>query len=83
MIVNAGGVPPIVALLRSSDLDVVEQASWALGNIAGDNVMYRNLVLSTGALQLLSSLPEVCIISIQDFFSLKFLLRLGFLFPGI
>ena len=50
-VVNANGVPPLVALMGSASIDVAEQAVWAIGNIAGDSPECRDLVLTHGALQ--------------------------------
>ena len=38
-VVNAGAVPKFVKLLESSHANVCEQAVWALGNIAGKNLL--------------------------------------------
>lgn len=37
-------------LLTSSQADVAEQAVWALGNIAGDGALARDLVLACDVL---------------------------------
>jgi len=50
VIVREGAIPAFVDLLRSDNASVQEQAVWALGNIAGDSVGYRDAVLSTSAL---------------------------------
>lgn len=34
-VVKAGAVAPFIRLLNSDQMNVVEQAVWALGNIAG------------------------------------------------
>ena len=39
-------MPALVRLLESPDEDVHEQAVWGLGNIAGDSVRTRNLVIA-------------------------------------
>lgn len=57
---NNGAIPLFVRLLSSPNLDVVEQAAWALGNISGDSIPYRDMVLSAGALPILSSIDVVC-----------------------
>lgn len=51
-----GGIPPLVMLLTSTSPNVAEQAVWALGNIAGDGAVMRNLVLQHEALPLLIDL---------------------------
>lgn len=55
-VLEQGSVPAFISLLRSPNVDVREQAVWALGNIAGDSHTCRDLVLSHGALQPLTSL---------------------------
>lgn len=61
-IVNAGAVPALIRLLSSPDEDVQQQAAWTLGNISGDNVAFRDLVLSLGAvpamLRMCETLPS-------------------------
>ncbi|XP_030760627.1 importin subunit alpha-1-like [Sitophilus oryzae] len=49
-VVQEGAIPKLQALLLSPRLDVCEQAVWALGNIAGDGPMTRDLVLAAGVL---------------------------------
>ncbi|KAI8812500.1 armadillo-type protein [Cladochytrium replicatum] len=49
-LVDAGFVPPLVNLLRHSEGIVRTQAAWALGNIAGDSHVFRDLILANGAL---------------------------------
>lgn len=49
-VVQEGAVPRLQALLSSPRIDVAEQAVWALGNIAGDGPLTRDLVLSGGVL---------------------------------
>ena len=38
-------------LLNSPHIEVVEQAIWGLGNIAGDSHKIRDLVLEEGAIR--------------------------------
>ncbi|TMW57421.1 hypothetical protein Poli38472_003346 [Pythium oligandrum] len=59
VVINHGAVPIFVKLLLSTNDDVREQAVWALGNIAGDSVECRDMVLRCGALRpLLGQLTE-------------------------
>ena len=46
VVVDAGACPHLVNLLRASNPEVREQAAWCLGNIAGDNTKYRDMLLS-------------------------------------
>ncbi|KAK7363257.1 hypothetical protein VNO77_05391 [Canavalia gladiata] len=60
LLVDLGAIPLFVQLLSSKTFDIVEQAVWALGNIAGDSPGYRDIVLDHGALKpLLSQLPSL------------------------
>ena len=45
-VVQHNGIPALVALMGSPELDVCEQAVWAIGNIAGDCPALRDLVLA-------------------------------------
>lgn len=57
-IVNVGAVPLLIDLLNSPDKRVMEQAVWALGNIAGDGPVLRDIVLSNGVIPILINLLE-------------------------
>ncbi|XP_047741619.1 uncharacterized protein LOC125179567 [Hyalella azteca] len=52
-VVEAGGLPPIARLLSSADPEIVDQAVWAIGNIAGDGPAMRDAVLRVRIVQLL------------------------------
>ena len=59
VVIRFGAVPIFCQLLVTPNDDVREQAVWALGNIAGDSVDCRDMVLKCGALQpLLHQLTE-------------------------
>jgi importin subunit alpha-1 len=47
-VVEGGAVPPLISLLRHENADVREQATWCLGNIAGDNTEFRDCLLKEG-----------------------------------
>lgn len=48
-IIDKGGIPLFVKLLGSPHDEVIEQAIWALGNIAGDSTINRDLIIKSGA----------------------------------
>ena len=47
--IDKGTIVVLVDLLGSAHLEVVEQAIWGLGNIAGDSYKVRDLVINAGA----------------------------------
>ena len=47
---NHGAVPAFCRLLASPNNDIIEQAVWALRNIAGDSSKCRDVVLNCGAM---------------------------------
>jgi len=49
-IVQLGGLDATINLLSSTSTEVLEQAVWTLGNIAGDNVEYRNLCIQKNSM---------------------------------
>lgn len=57
-LVREGVIPLLINLLQSSDPRVMEQAVWALGNIAGDCPHTRDIVLSHEVVPVLNSLLE-------------------------
>ncbi|XP_043285890.1 importin subunit alpha [Venturia canescens] len=56
VIIKNGAVPKFIELLKSSALNVAEQAVWALGNVAGDGPVARDLLLNLGCMPLLIDL---------------------------
>jgi importin subunit alpha-1 len=52
-VVEAGAIVPLIQLLKHENADVREQSAWCLGNIAGDNKEYRDMLLAEGALHFL------------------------------
>jgi importin subunit alpha-1 len=61
-VIDCGSIPELIRLLRSKNDDLIEQDFWALGNISGDSVAHRNLVLENGLFPLLVTIlmaPEV------------------------
>ncbi|KAJ5071779.1 importin alpha [Anaeramoeba ignava] len=58
-------LPIFVKLLDSHDLNVKEQAVWALGNIAGDSPILRDRVLESGILkplvEVLKTTPKISV----------------------
>merc|ERR1719174_2916438 len=49
-VVDAGGVPAFVEILRTGDIETKEQVVWAMANIAGDSAKLRDLCLQAGAM---------------------------------
>ena len=50
-VVDGQAIQPLVRLLDSPYEDVKEQASWALGNIAGDCIEFRNMLIGHGLVE--------------------------------
>jgi len=64
VLINYGVVKILIDLLETQNENVKEQSIWALGNIAGDSVNCRNLVLEAGILSpLLKQIKNNCRIS--------------------
>jgi len=55
-VVRDGAIPAIVEILEAPSYRLLEQAVWALGNIAGDCIELRNLVMSEGAVRRMKAL---------------------------
>jgi hypothetical protein len=50
VVIDNGAVPIFCRLLKCSEIEIREQAVWALGNIAGDSPACRDLVINAGSL---------------------------------
>jgi importin subunit alpha-1 len=50
VVVDSGAVQVLIRNLVSADENVREQCVWALGNIAGDSVQNRNMLLRMGVM---------------------------------
>ena len=48
-LVNSGALEALIYSLSSPDPKLSEQCIWAIGNIAGDSITNRNIVLKTNA----------------------------------
>lgn len=57
-IIDKGGIPLFINLLRSSNPGILEQAIWAIGNISSDSVIYRDNILKAGGLINLVAIVE-------------------------
>merc|ERR1719295_1227152 len=55
-VVRDGAIPAIIEILKLPSYRLLEQAVWTLGNIAGDNLELRNLVMNNGVLRHLKTL---------------------------
>ncbi len=49
-IIDKGGIPLFIDLLKSSNAGILEQAIWAIGNISSDCVFYRDTIIRAGGL---------------------------------
>lgn len=57
-VVDKGGIPIFIKLLSSPTEIIVEQAVWALGNIAGDNTFTRDTIIRLEGLNELIRVAE-------------------------
>jgi importin subunit alpha-1 len=63
-VVDAGVIEPLVHLILNSRAeDVFDQCAWCLGNIAGDSVKFRNLLLESKTLPAILSLYDKPVIN--------------------
>lgn len=51
IVVNEGGIQLFIECLDSPVLSIVEQAIWAIGNLAGDNIGFRDMLIMHTALE--------------------------------
>jgi len=49
-VVDAGGVPAFLEMLRTGDVETKEQVIWAMANIAGDSAKLRDYCLQAGTM---------------------------------
>jgi len=50
-VIDKGGIPIFIRLLIENRPGVVDQAVWAIGNLSGDCVAYRDKIISAGAIE--------------------------------
>jgi|TARA_B110000914_G_scaffold171496_1_gene152243 importin subunit alpha-1 len=52
-VVNMGIVPQIMKMSASPNVELADQCIWCLGNLAGDSINIRDLLLSIGGMELI------------------------------
>jgi importin subunit alpha-6/7 len=57
-LINLNAHEAFIELLKSSSKLLVEQAIWGLGNLAGDSIKIRNMLLDRGILPILIAIVE-------------------------
>jgi hypothetical protein len=63
-IIGLGGIPLFVELLQSSNIKIASQAVWAIGNISGDCIAYRDAIIAAGAIPYLVEVIRRCKIKV-------------------
>jgi hypothetical protein len=58
VLIEKGTINVLVSLINSPHIEVVEQAIWGLGNIAGDSHKVRDLVINAGAINPISEILD-------------------------
>jgi hypothetical protein len=58
VLISKGTVDAFVKLLKSPHVEVVEQAIWGIGNIAGDGPRIRDIVIAAGAVEPIANLLD-------------------------
>ncbi|XP_070506955.1 importin subunit alpha-3-like [Chironomus tepperi] len=76
IVVDSGVTPLLINLLSSTNIELVEQCIWALGNIIGDSHEYRDLMIEQGILSPLLSY-------VRDGFSVSFQRTLVWVFVNL
>ncbi len=49
-VIDKGGIPIFIQLLYQNRSGLVDQAVWAIGNLSGDSVAYRDKIIQVGAI---------------------------------
>lgn len=57
-IIDKNGLEAFLQVVSENRPHIVEQAIWGLGNIAGDNAKYRDVILQKGALDTLVKIVD-------------------------
>ncbi len=58
VLIQKGTVDQLIKLLRSPHIEVIEQAIWGIGNIAGDGPRIRDIVIAAGAVNPIADLLD-------------------------
>jgi len=58
VLLEKGTVNVLVGLLNSNHVEVIEQAIWGLGNIAGDSSKVRDIVIAAGAVNPIANILD-------------------------